>query len=78
MGIESVDIDIIMRQTGVKDKIKVRQAYFKNKKNISTTILELMSIEFDKPDDKPKTEIEKLRHILDEKEKIYQNKNKKT
>jgi hypothetical protein len=88
MGIESIDIDIIMRQTGIKDKIIVRKTYFKCNKNVSDTILELMSLTPDnnqdikpkdiKPKDiklkdiKPKTEIEKLRIILDEKEKIFQ------
>jgi hypothetical protein len=78
MGIESIDIDIIMRQTGIKDKIIVRKTYFKCNKNVSDTILELMSLTPDnipdiKPKDiKPKTEIEKLRTILDEKEKIFQ------
>jgi hypothetical protein len=74
MGIESVDIDIIMRQTGINDPIKVRKLYFKNKKNISSTILELMSIDTHDNDIKPKTQIEILRNILDEKEKIFQNK----
>lgn len=71
MGIETIDIEIAMRQTGIMDKQRVSKVYYKNKKNVSATVLELMSI-VEEPKKDELTEIEKLRRILDEKELIYQ------
>jgi ribosomal protein S13 len=77
MGVEIVDIDIIMRQTGITDKQQVRKAFYKNKKDVSATILELMNIEEEtKIEKRTETEIEKMRQILDEKELIYQTRGK--
>jgi hypothetical protein len=64
-----------MRQTGIKDKVLVRKTYFKCNKDASSTIIALMSndssdVAHSVP--KPQTEIEKLRSILDEKEKLFQ------
>jgi hypothetical protein len=76
MGIEQIDMDIVMRQTGITDKQRVRKVFYKNGKDVSKTILELMDIE--KPtvvEKKEQSDLEKLRSILDEKEKIYQTKN---
>ena len=55
MGVENIDIDIISRQTG-KNKILVRKTYFKNKKNTTDTIIELMNLK-EEIIEKPLTEI---------------------
>lgn len=73
MGVENIDIDIISRQTG-KNKILVRKTYFKNKKNTTDTIIELMNLK-EEIIEKPLTEIEQFRKIMDEKDNIFHLKN---
>ena len=73
MGVENIDIDIITIQTG-KNKILVRKTYFKNKKNTTDTIIELMNLK-EEVIEKPLTEIEQFRKIMDEKDNIFHLKN---
>lgn len=70
------DIDIIAKQTGITDKLQIRKCYFKNNKDITNTIMELMSLEIDKEHVKP-SEFDEIRNIMNEKEKIYHLKSKK-
>lgn len=78
------DIDIIAKQTGITDKLEIRKCYFKNNKDMTNTIMELLGpeIEFDKVDDKStkttqKNEFDEIRNIMNEKERIYHLKSKK-
>jgi hypothetical protein len=48
----------------------VRKTYFKNNKNTSDTILELMDLK-EEIIEKPLTEMEKFRKIMDEKDNIF-------
>ena len=77
MTIEHIDIDIIIRQTGIKDRSLVRKVFIQNKKDVSSTICELLSLKIE--DDKNKQyettndEIKNIRSIVAEKEAIFQN-----
>lgn len=76
MTIDNVDIDIIMRQTGIKDRSLVRKTFYHNKKDVSGTICELLSLKVE--DDKNKQydttsdDIKKIRSIVAEKEALFQ------
>jgi hypothetical protein len=79
------DIDIIAKQTGITDKLEIRKCYFKNNKDMTNTIMELLGPEIafdDKSNDKSnkttqKNEFDEIRNIMNEKERIYHLKSKK-
>lgn len=77
----SQNIKMIMTQTDIHDEQLVRKAYFDNNKDVATTILYLLGIS--KPTqvhvdsgaqrtDEQK-HIDKIRHILDEKDNFMEN-----
>lgn len=74
------DIDIIAKQTGITDKLEIRKCYFKNNKDMTNTIMELMAIDISYEDKskyiKP-SEFDQIRNIMNEKERIYHLKSKK-
>ena len=66
------DIDIIAKQTGITDKLEIRKCYFKNNKDMTNTIMELLSLEDNNyQTSKTTSEFDKIRNIMNEKEKIY-------
>lgn len=74
------DIDIIAKQTGITDKLAIRKCYFKNNKDMTNTIMELMEIETSHEDKSKYTkpsEFDEIRNIMNEKERIYHLKSKK-
>lgn len=67
------NIETIMKQTGLTDELLVRKVYYKNNKDVSDTIIELLNL----PKSEPKnvetpSEFTNLRKILDEKDVIFE------
>jgi hypothetical protein len=70
------DIEAIMRQTECYDVKLIKTKYELNDKNVLETVFDILNIKPNKSS-KPQTEIEKMREILDEKDKIFRNLQKK-
>ena len=68
---QDTDIDIIMSQTNVDDRLYVERVFMECENDISQTVIKLMNL---KVEDKPKKEptiFENIRKILNEKDNIY-------
>jgi hypothetical protein len=69
------DIATIMRQTECYDINLIKEKYINNNKDVLETIFDIMNMKI--IDDKPKTDFEKMREIVDEKEKLFHEKSSK-
>lgn len=67
------NINTIMKQTGINDEMLVRKIYYKNNKDISDSIIELLNLEKTfRKDAEKQDEFSKMRKILDEKDILFQ------
>lgn len=67
------NINTIMNQTGINDEMFVRKIYYKNNKNISDTIIELLNLQkVSRKNPEQQDEFTKMRKILDEKDILFQ------
>ena len=64
------DIEMISKQTNIKDNILIEKTYFECNSDICKTICKLLNVK-DK-EEKPKTVFDDLRTICDEKAVIFQ------
>ena len=65
------DIDIITQQTGIEDKLEIERMLIECGNDVSSTILNLMSLKAEEKQVKEPTLFDKIREILDDKDKVY-------
>jgi hypothetical protein len=69
-------LDIIKKQTDISDDLLIERVYYESGNDPVKTITTLSNIEIIKTKDVPHTVFDDIRKIVDEKEKIYYNRNK--
>jgi hypothetical protein len=73
-------IDIIKSQTGVSDELQIERVFYECNSDIVKTIMKISNINDNTLliNKKENNVFDNIRTIVDEKEKIYQNRNKGT
>lgn len=72
-------IDIIKSQTGVSDELQIERVFYECNSDIVKTIMKISNINDNTSVRKKENNVfDNIRAIVDEKEKIYQNRNKGT
>ena len=72
-------VDIIKSQTGVSDELQIERVFYECNGDIVKTIMKISNIDDNTSVIKKENNVfDNIRAIVDEKEKIYQNRNKGT
>lgn len=72
-------IDIIKSQTGVSDELQIERVFYECNSDIVKTIMKISNINDNTSVRKKENNVfDNIRAIVDEKEKLYQNRNKGT
>ena len=69
--VKDTDVDIIVSQTGIDDKIEIERVLLECQSDISRTILKLMSLKSNDKEPKEPTVFDQIREILNDKEQLY-------
>jgi hypothetical protein len=65
------NIDIIMSQTNVEDRLYVERVYMECENDVPQTVIKLMNLEVEHKPQKEPTIFENIRKILNEKDTMY-------
>jgi 5,10-methylenetetrahydrofolate reductase len=69
--VKESDIEIIIAQTGINDKLKIERMLLECRNDVSSTILKLMSFQEKQKKVREPTVFDQIRDILNEKDAIY-------
>jgi hypothetical protein len=72
------NIDIIKKQTDVDDDLLIERCLYENSNDILKTIMQLSNLKEKEYYKAPDEVFDEIRKIVDEKEKIYHDRNKHT